>query len=787
MKRFVSFASDRRVGVMLCGSVSVLLAACGGNGADSASPSASAPAPQFAALAYNGAMTPADIYVSPTGSDSNPGTQAAPFKTIARAAQAATPGVTILVAPGTYSGGFQTTASGTAEARIHYLSTTKYGARIVPPATSASATAWDNRGSYVDIDGFQVDGSSPQAGTAWVTGIYTAGSYSSVRNNAVHHIARTASCSGGGGGAIGSDSYYRGVGNDVVANIVHDVGPAGCALFYGIFMNTSDGKVNDNLVYAIADAGIRLWHDAARMTVSNNTVFNAGTGVLVGGDGGYIGAGPDDYTRVTNNILFDNTRYGVQELGATGTHNTYAFNLLFKNGSYNALLNNGLMPVASISADPQFVNYLRAGGGDYHIKASSPAVGAALRSDAPLTDLDGAPRNASTGYDLGAYQHVGSAPAPDPAPDPGPAPGPDPAPDPAPTPVPAPVPVTTYNFYVSPTGSDTNAGTKAAPFKTIARASRAALPSTTVFVAPGSYPGGIKTTVSGSASGRIYFVSSTMWGAKIVPPASSANDTAWDNRGDYVDIVGFEVDGGVAQSGTKWLHGIYNGGSHDAIRSNHVHDIAKSVACTSAGGSAIGVDSYYHGVQSEVIGNLVHDIGPAGCTFVQGIYISTSGSVKNNVVYRVAEAAIHLWHDANNVIITNNTVANSHTGIIVGGGDFYYTAGPDDNTAVYNNIVYDNYYGISEVGKTGTHNTYRNNLVFQNTVNLTLKNGLTATGTVSAAPQFAGYTRTGKPDFHLASTSPAIGKGTATNAYPTDFDGDPRNATTGYDIGAYQH
>ncbi|UUZ54449.1 hypothetical protein LP419_39895 [Massilia sp. H-1] len=31
---------------------------------------------------------------------------------------------------------------------------------------------------------------------------------------------------------------------------------------------------------------------------------------------------------------------------------------------------------------------------------------------------------------------------------------------------------------------------------------------------------------------------------------------------------------------------------------------------------------------------------------MQGIYVSTSGRVKNNVVYRVAEGGIHLWHDA---------------------------------------------------------------------------------------------------------------------------------------------
>ena len=65
-------------------------------------------------------------------------------------------------------------------------------------------------------------------------------------------------------------------------------------------------------------------------------------------------------------------------------------------------------------------------------------------------------------------------------------------------------PATTYNYYVSPTGSDTAAGTKAKPFKTLARAAKAATkPGTTVFVAPGTYEGGFKTTASGTAAARI--------------------------------------------------------------------------------------------------------------------------------------------------------------------------------------------------------------------------------------------------------------------------------------------
>ncbi|NHZ61368.1 right-handed parallel beta-helix repeat-containing protein [Massilia genomosp. 1] len=343
-------------------------------------------------------------------------------------------------------------------------------------------------------------------------------------------------------------------------------------------------------------------------------------------------------------------------------------------------------------------------------------------------------------------------------------------------------------LYVSPQGADDNPGSATRPFRTLARAARAVAPGTTVYVAPGLYSGGVKTTASGRADARIAFVSTRRWGARIVPPARSGSASAWDNRGDYVDIVGFDIDGGAHRGGERWTSGIYNGGSHDTIRSNHVHHVAREGGCNSAGGAAIGVDGYYGGVQSHALANLVHDIGPAGCRFVQGIYMSTTGSVKNNVVYRVAEAGIHLWHDAREVIVSNNTVTGSNTGIVVGGGDFYRTSGPNDRTAVYNNIVYDNKIGISELGSTGRNNSYRNNLVYKNSsYDWRLKNGLTHSGTVSSAPLFAGNTSAALPDLSLSASSPAIGRATPQHAAATDFNGRPRNVFSGYDIGAYQH
>ena len=351
----------------------------------------------------------------------------------------------------------------------------------------------------------------------------------------------------------------------------------------------------------------------------------------------------------------------------------------------------------------------------------------------------------------------------------------------------APVSNTAYNYYVSPRGDDANPGTADLPFQTILRASKLALPGTTVHVAPGVYTGGFKTTISGTESQRIYYVSTIRWGAKVVPPMLSETKAGWDNRGSYVDIVGFEVDGSAARNGTKWSHGIYNGGSYAVIRNNLVHHIGLDNPCNGTGGAGIGVDSYYRGIKSDVIGNTVHHIGPPGCRFVPGINISTSGSARNNVVHHIGGAAIQMWHDANNVTVSNNTVAASMVGILVGGGDFYHTKGPNDFTLVHNNIVYDNTYGISENGATGPNNTYRNNLVFQNSGgDWLLRNGLTHTGTVAQAPQFVRYARRGELDLRLRSNSPALGKGIADPASLIDAAGKARSKSGGVDLGAYQ-
>lgn len=349
-------------------------------------------------------------------------------------------------------------------------------------------------------------------------------------------------------------------------------------------------------------------------------------------------------------------------------------------------------------------------------------------------------------------------------------------------------PPTAFHLYVASTGDDNNAGSESAPFLTISRAAQAALPDTTIHVAPGDYPGGIRTTVSGTEKSRIYFISTTPGGARIVPPAKSLGATAWDNRGSYVDIVGFEVDGRAYRSGQRWINGIYSAGSFDSLRHNVVHHIANGAPCGNQEGAAITMESYFRGVQGEVIGNKIYDVGELGCPAVQGIAINTSALVANNLVFRSGNAGIYLWHDANHVRVVNNTVTGSTIGILVGGGNFYLTVGPNDYSDISNNIVFDNNTGVIELGATGKHNTYRNNLVFGNpSGDWALAPGQQALATVAADPRFSAYQRTILPDFSLAAGSPAIGKGDPAHSHPVDFNGTRRDKAAGIDLGALQH
>ncbi len=339
------------------------------------------------------------------------------------------------------------------------------------------------------------------------------------------------------------------------------------------------------------------------------------------------------------------------------------------------------------------------------------------------------------------------------------------------------------HYYVAPNGTDSSDGSRAHPWRTIQYASTRVVPGATVHVAPGSYIGQIVTRPSGGPGARIVYLSDVRWGARINSPVGGDAAT-WQNYGDYVDIVGFDVsgDGNV---------GIFNKASFTRIIGNHVHNIPAAL-CSHLGGAGI-TDGNYKATDADVIGNIVHDIGvPGECFRVHGIYHSVlRGHILNNISYHNSSWGIQLWHAATEVVIANNTVFDNGSEKVGGGMNIGAGDAPGgvstDNCIVTNNIIYRNAgTALREYGRVGDKNRYMNNLVFDNGRGLLLTRQHGAENTIEKDPQFVAYNPTGMGDYRLRPTSPAIDAGTSVGAPDTDLDGGSRPVGRGYDIGAYE-
>jgi len=377
MKKSATSVSNVRASALLCCSAAVLLTA------------------SAAASAATG-----NLYVSPTGKDTNPGTQAAPVLTIARADALASAGYTIHVAPGTYkvaapslgSAGIKTRKSGTSSAHIKFVSDVKWGAKLV---VSGTGITWQSDGSYVDIDGFDISGSGRH-------GILAGGANLTITNNFIHDLMVSGGCNGSGGGAIDT---YGPVGNVLIdRNVVRNVAVrliGSCATIQGIYVANPNNVVTNNIVSGVAAVGITQWHGATASTIVNNTVFHNKEGILLGqGDGGTTTGSANNY--VANNIVYDNTTYGIVEGGKMAGNNRYVNNLVTRSGTNMRV--KGTVS-GTISSDPLFVSYQANGTGNYRLSSSSPAIDRGTSTLAPKIDIALVARPRGAAVDIGAYEY----------------------------------------------------------------------------------------------------------------------------------------------------------------------------------------------------------------------------------------------------------------------------------------------------------------------------------------------------------------------------------------------
>jgi len=360
------------------------------------------------------------------------------------------------------------------------------------------------------------------------------------------------------------------------------------------------------------------------------------------------------------------------------------------------------------------------------------------------------------------------------------------------------------NYYVAPTGSDSNTGDITHPFLTIGKADTVVAPGDTVNVLPGTYitPASgffyLSTVTSGTTGAHITYISTVKWGALV--RTNNVNGASvgrcWQNNGDYVDIIGFDI----SSTDPAARIGIIHAANHCSVQQCLIHDL-QAAGNFPNGGAGIGGNATSVGNQS--IGNWIHHIGTlandsAGA--VQGIYCNIGDIVQNNIVFLNSGFGIHSWHVSTGLTITNNLVfengnaGNTGGGIIVSANSA--EGGNNDNTKVHNNIVLHNHGNngaIDEFGVTGLNNTYINNLVYLNAANtgtgkmVNLLNGLVDVGTLTVDPQLVNYQGDGSGNYHLQKSSPCVNAGTSIGAPTTDFDGNPRPQNTLYDIGPYEY
>jgi hypothetical protein len=334
------------------------------------------------------------LYVSPEGSDLNPGTLAEPFRTITHAYSFAAPGVTIVVMPGIYTDymnrwGLRLNAHGTAENPIVLKSHVR-GAAIIDGQNGVDRFV----GVYLDgshniIDGFQIKG-GPR------NGIVVYGSFNQIINNEIHHNGNEA-----GGSGVWSGWDY----NTYVGNYIHDNGVPGSNLDHGLYLCGDNELVANNVIVRNAAYGI---HIAGYITVSNLRIYN--NVVALNGKSGIILWLAVSGVDVKNNILYQNGHFGVGSWDSHGSGVALDHNLLFGNGygDYDFTTGGSDYSYAlgtTLVADPLFVNSTPKDF-DPRLAPDSPAInGGANLSAFFSTDKEGALRPADGPWDLGPLQH----------------------------------------------------------------------------------------------------------------------------------------------------------------------------------------------------------------------------------------------------------------------------------------------------------------------------------------------------------------------------------------------
>jgi hypothetical protein len=352
-------------------------------------------------------------YVSTSGSDSNPGSSSSPFRTITYAYAHASPGVRIIVMPGTYTDyqsnwGLHLGKSGTASSPIVLCSQTLGGAIIDGQNASDRHEGINIDGSYNVVSGFVITGGPVGGLSVWADG-------NQILQNEIHHNGNVDNASGDGQDGIYSSEGTKD--NVYARNYIHDNGrttdPTYHKYDHGLYLCGINELVINNISVHNAGMGLQI---AGYTTVTNMKVYN--NVFAYNGSAGMVLWMALNGVSIENNIIVGNQKFGIYDCGATGggvsiDHNVVYGNNL-SNGGYADLALTDQCDTksfsytlsANIASDPRFVNgsahySLQT---DFQLQTGSPAIDSGITLSGVPIDIVGAPRPQGAGFDIGAYE-----------------------------------------------------------------------------------------------------------------------------------------------------------------------------------------------------------------------------------------------------------------------------------------------------------------------------------------------------------------------------------------------
>ena len=397
----------------------------------------------------------------------------------------------------------------------------------------------------------------------------------------------------------------------------------------------------------------------------------------------------------------------------------------------------------------------------------------------------------------------------------------------------------TYYVAPAPAGSDTNAGTQAAPFATLQKASSVAVAGDTVVVTPGTYAGA-KFATSGTPTLPITVVG--MDGAIVATPGpqNTNGDNLWIRDASYIVIEGFEVRNapraGIAvqgEPGEGEVHGV-------VIRDNFTHNNGVWGIFTAYAegilieGNEASFSGDEHGIYVSnsadnpvIVRNLVHDNNAAGIQInadpvLDGDGIISNALVDSNVIYNNGvggAAGINLASVRTSLVINNLLYDNHATGIAAWDDEAGEEFGSMTNRFFNNTIVQavDGRFAIS-FANGSTDNSVQNNILahrgllgsieidasslddFYSDFNI-IQAPISVDETFISLAQWRGFgfdvssleatltelfVAPNANNYELRADSPAIDTGRPVSAVAVDIRGVVRPQGSSYDMGAYE-